>query len=414
MKKVLLIARWEFLATVTRRTYILAVLGLPVLLLLLAVAMGLSGRSMLRGPQQGVIALVDPSGIVDLEFAGELDPPRSTAATSIVRYDTLDLALADLNAMKVSVVFELDPDYMTNGRVRGFGLQTDGRFGQALGGQRQALVSSAIRASLLRDRVHGDALRRLYNPLEHFESRTLGADGTMRPPGGTAAIRAVVGSLTVVMLLTMAIFFSAGFLQQATIEDRQNRVIEVLLASTTPDQLLMGKIVGLGAAGLLQLAIYVGLVILPSAIFTESFRVPLQSLALSLVYFVTGYLLYAALIGGAGMIGRTPQASAQLTAIWTFIAASPMFFLPTIIAAPDGLFSRTLSFFPMTSPAAMILRLTSGRVPLTDILVSTAIGVLSVVVALRVASRIFRTASLMYGKRPTFHEVVRWLRTASN
>jgi ABC-2 type transport system permease protein len=416
MKKMLLVAKWEFLTTVTRRAYIFAVLAMPGVFILLMIASVFSGRSMLRGAAGGTVAVVDPAGLVDVAFATELAAARAPNvgpnAVQLAHYDAIDPALADLRSGKVIAVYELDREYVANGRVRGYALQTGGTFGQALVGQRQGVVSDAIRASLLRTRVDADALARIYAPMARFDVRTVAVEGEVERADTRFALSTFLGSVAIVMLLTIAIFFSAGFLQQATNEDRQNRVIEVLLSSTTSDQLLLGKIIGLGGAGLLQLAIYVVLVIVPGATIAAVFTVPIGSFLLSLVYFVIGYLLYAALMGGTGMIGRTPQEGAQLSALWTFTAASPLFFLPMLAASPDSPFARVLSFFPLTSPVAMILRLTSGRVPALDIVMSIVIGVISVYVALRAASKIFRAASLMYGKRATLPEVIRWLRAA--
>jgi len=416
MNKVLLVARWEFVATVTRRAYLVAVLGLPAVFILLMTASAFSGRSMMRGAGGGQVGVVDAAGVVDVEFATEIASRRAPNATppnvQLVHYEALGPALADLRDGRLTAVFELQGDYIDTGAIFGYAMQTGGSFGQGLVGQRQSAVSDAIRLSLLRSRVDDKTLNRIYAPMAGFRARTISAAGDVDRTNSRFALSTFLGSLAVVLLLSMAIFFSAGFLQQATVEDRQNRVIEVLLSSTTPDQLLIGKIIGLGAAGLLQLAIYILLVVVPGAAIAEVLTVPIGSLALSLVYFVIGYLLYASLMGGTGMIGRNPQESAQLSAIWTITAASPMFFLPMIVASPDGIVARTLSFFPLTSPVAMILRLTSGRVPLVDIVGSILIGVISVYIALRAASKIFRAASLMYGKRATLPEIVRWLRAA--
>ena len=418
MKKMLLVARWEFLTTVTRRAYIFAVLAMPAVFILLMIASAFSGRSMLRGAVGGSVAIVDSAGIVNVAFAEELAAARAPGAAEspdtipLTRYDALEPALEALRAGDVSAVYELAPDYVTTGRVTGYTLQRGGSFGQALIGRRQGAVSDAIRASLLRTRVDANALARVYAPMARFEIRSVTEDGNVTGPGSRFALSTFLGSVAIVLLLTIAIFFSAGFLQLAATEDRQNRVIEVLLSSTTSDQLLLGKIIGLGGAGLLQLAIYFILVIVPGATIAAVFTVPLVPFLLSLVYFIIGYLLYAALMGGTGMLGRTPQEGAQLSALWTFTAASPLFVLPMLAASPDSPFARALSFFPLTSPVAMILRLTSGHVPLIDIGGSILIGVVSVYFALRAASKIFRAASLMYGKRATLGEVVRWLRAA--
>jgi ABC-2 type transport system permease protein len=142
------------------------------------------------------------------------------------------------------------------------------------------------------------------------------------------------------------------------------------------------------------------------------FEVPIGGLLISLVYFAIGYALFACLMAGFGMIGRTQQETAQLSAIWTLAAVSPMWFMMAIAAEPNGLLARGLSFFPLTSPVTMIIRLSIGGVPAVDILVSIAVGVVSIYVALRGAARIFRAATLMYGKRPTLPELIHWLRAA--
>jgi ABC-2 type transport system permease protein len=183
------------------------------------------------------------------------------------------------------------------------------------------------------------------------------------------------------------------------------------LSSLDTDQLLVGKIMGLGAAGLLQVAVYLLLLVVPGMTLLAIFKVAVGKLLLSLVYFVIGYLLFACLMAGTGVLGRTAQESAQLSTIWTLTAASPMFFLGAIAASPNGPLARALSFFPLTSPVAMMLRLSNTDVPTIDIVGSIAIGVVSIYGALRGAAKVFRAASLMYGKRPTVPELIRWLRT---
>jgi ABC-2 type transport system permease protein len=253
---------------------------------------------------------------------------------------------------------------------------------------------------------------RAYAPAARMQRFLVDADGTTRSADDAGPFGPFAGSLIVLILLTMSIFFSAGFLQQGTVEDRQNRVMEVLLSSVTAEQLLVGKLLGLGAAGLLQIGLYVLLIIVPGMTMLSYFQVPLGGLLLSLVYFALGYALFACLMAAVGMIGRTQQETAQLSAIWTLTAVSPMWFMMAISAAPNGPLARGLSYFPLTSPVTMILRLSLGSVPLIDILISVTLGVASIYLSLRGAARIFRAATLMYGKRPTLPELMRWLKTA--
>jgi ABC-2 type transport system permease protein len=189
-------------------------------------------------------------------------------------------------------------------------------------------------------------------------------------------------------------------------------MIEILLSSLDTDELLIGKLIGLAGAGLMQVGIYVLLLVVPGIMVLAIIQVPMMKLALALVYFVLGYTLFASLMTGTGMLGRSAQESAQLSAIWTLTSASPMFFLAAISAAPNGTLARGLSFFPLTAPVTMMIRLSSTDPPVVDIVGSIAVGVAAIYFALRAASKILRAASLMYGKRATLPELVRWMRAA--
>ena len=130
------------------------------------------------------------------------------------------------------------------------------------------------------------------------------------------------------------------------------------------------------------------------------------------MYFVIGYLIFACLTICTGMIGRTPQESGQLAVIWVMTAAAPMFFLANIATEPNGAIARGLAFFPLTTPVTMMLRLAVGNVPIADIAISMVVGVAGIYLTYRAASKIFRAAALMYGKRPTAPEILRWLRAS--
>jgi ABC-2 type transport system permease protein len=422
MQKTLLIAWWEFRSAVVRRAYLLAVVLLPLFFGGIGVVSALATRSAATANPGGSIGLIDKTAIVDIAFAsaqaarreetrtGDAGPaPILAQPVPIVAYSDVDAALADLKARKLLAVFVIEADYVVTGDITMYTRDT-GLFGQPAANQRANQVGDAIRASLLRKGLSGDELARAYAPAIRLKRFSMDNQGKMEDASGAFGIRRFASSFGVFMLFMMSVFFSAGFLQQATIEDRQNRVFEVLLSSATADQLLMGKILGLGGAGLLQVAIYTVLLIVPGMTMLSFFQVPVGRLALLLVYFANGYLLFASFMAATGMIGRTPQESTQLSAFWTMAAISPMFFIASITAAPNGVLARALSFFPLSAPVTMMLRLTTSEVPTTDIVVSIAIGAVSVYVALRATSKIFRAATLMYGKRPNLPELMRWLR----
>jgi ABC-2 type transport system permease protein len=220
------------------------------------------------------------------------------------------------------------------------------------------------------------------------------------------------GPFSMFLLLTMSIFFSSGYLLQGIAEEKQNRVIEVILSSVRPTELLVGKIIGLGAAGLLQVLVYVGFLFFPAITIFALFHLSLLNLLLSVVYFLLGYLLFAGLMAGTGVLGNSPQESGQLSAFWTLTSVIPMFLMAPISESPNSWLARGLSFFPLTAPVTMLLRVSAAEVPVIDIVLSIAGLVLGIYLSIKGAAKIFRAAALMYGKRPSIREILRWLREA--
>lgn len=432
MRKAWIVARWEFLTTVKRRSYIFMVVAMPLFYAALVAVAALAGRSASQTASRIPIGVVDRAHVLDFKLAAEMATPRDErtqafsnaldrgdAATAVASallptvalapFDDLDTALQALREEKVGSVYVIEPDYVDTGSMTSYA-RDGGLLPQANPQRRATQVADALRASLLRPKLSDHELDRAYAPAAELKRMRLTKDGRIEDMGDAFSAGPIAGSFGVILLMTLAIFFSAGFLQQATLADRVNRMIEILTSSVDPQDLLIGKILGLGGAGLLQIGIYLALIVVPGATLLSVLQIPLDKLALSLVYFAVGYLLFASLIAGAGMLGRTAQEGAQLSTLWTFTAASPWFFIANLAVSPNGWLARTLSFFPLTSPITMMLRLGSGDVPAIDIAISLLVDTAAIYVALRGASRIFRAATLMHGKRATLPEFIRWMR----
>jgi ABC-2 type transport system permease protein len=238
-------------------------------------------------------------------------------------------------------------------------------------------------------------------------------EGDIRPARSEfEEVADLFGPFGMFLLMTMAIFFSSGYLLQGIAEEKQNRVIEVLLSSVKPTHLLAGKILGLGAAGLLQVALYIVLIFMPAMSLFVFMKINMGKLLLSVVYFILGYLLFACLLAATGVIGNTVQESSQLSAIWTMTSMIPMFLLAPLSTEPNGILARALSFFPITAPVTMMLRISAADVPALDVAISVIVLIVSIYLAVNGAAKVFRASSLMYGKRPSLPEIIRWLREA--
>ena len=134
--------------------------------------------------------------------------------------------------------------------------------------------------------------------------------------------------------------------------------------------------------------------------------------ALGLVYYLLGFLMYAVLMGSVGALGTTMQESQQMAGIFSLMAAIPIFFAGFVFTNPNMTLIRILSWFPLTAPTAMLLRIPMAEVPVVDIVGSIVMILIAIPVILWAGSKVFRLGLLMYGKRPTLAQVWRTLRQA--
>jgi ABC-2 type transport system permease protein len=135
--------------------------------------------------------------------------------------------------------------------------------------------------------------------------------------------------------------------------------------------------------------------------------IPVRVLVLGVVYYVLGFTLYAILMAGVGALGATSQESQQLAGVFSFFAAIPYMLSGFLFTNPNMGIARVLSFFPLTAPTMMMLRLPLAEVPWVDVAVSVVALLLSIPVALWAGAKLFRVGLLIYGKRPTLKEM--WL-----
>lgn len=222
--------------------------------------------------------------------------------------------------------------------------------------------------------------------------------------------------------MVMTIFISAGYLLQGVSKEKTSRIVEIIISSITPRQLLIGKIIGFGALGLTQVLVWFGSFFALGLIATVGLSIssdtPLTALpgrpevfVLALVYYILGFLVYAVIIGSVGALGTSMQESQQLSGVFSIIAAVPIFFAGVVLANPDATLARIFSYVPLTSPKMVLLRIPQGGVPLVDIVVSIGGLVVTGAFVLWAGDRVSRLGLLMYGKRPGLKQVLRTLRT---
>jgi ABC-type Na+ efflux pump permease subunit len=460
-RRVRVVARREFVATVSRPGYIATLLLLPLLMAVIAVlpaiAIALAGGTSeiigLQPPGEvSVIGVVDLTGrdVVNDAFlawhntdqaaavAEGRQLPEEQAALAdklpeflrdkqlsdrsdyggfdgawrieLRRYTSEDAGRAAVLAEEASAVYVFTPRWEATGEVVTL-LPERGPMSAALFPGKLA-VARLVRKSLAAPSVTDEViLARLLEVMETVEEtvRDPNAEGKETPDSGLDQGIAMVLPVLFASFFSLSIFVASGYLLDGIGEEKENRVLEVLLASLTPEELLLGKIVGLGAAGLLQTSVLLVLGLIPM-LAMGALTLGVGTIAAMALCAALGYIEYAAVMAASGAVAGNRQEGRQISAVFTLTASSPMFVLPVFMAASDGGVATFLSLFPPTAPMAMTMRLGLGDVPMWQL----ALSVLGMAVcgwlSWRVGSRVFRVAILLTGARPPLHRIWEWMR----
>ena len=212
------------------------------------------------------------------------------------------------------------------------------------------------------------------------------------------------------MMLFFLILTSGQLLVRSMIEEKSNRIVEILVSSVSPTDLMVGKVVGLSGLGFTQIGFW-GLIGVAVTLQFSVSMIPLAQALLLMVYFILGYLFYAAIFIGIGSPLNTEQEAQQITSYLVLIVVLPIALALPAIQNPGATWIKVLSYIPLLTPTMMTLRIPIQVPSAWEIIITIVMMVASIVVAMIGAGRIFRIAILSTGKRPSVKEIARWART---
>jgi ABC-2 type transport system permease protein len=406
MSKTLIILKHELLNTLRRKSFIIMTLAFPILGVLI-----IGGYQIIQG-------MGEPTPVEETVTVGYVD--KTDIFNDYISYDNITLisepdeaaAFAAMTDEEINEYFVIPEDYLSTGVITRYTLERE----LEVSGEVAAVMRDFLVNNLLAGQVDSEIISRVTYPLS-LNSITLDSDGQISENQGgyTAFIVPYIFSV----LLIMAIFTSSGFLLQGLGEEKENRVMEILLSSVSPRQLITGKVLGLGAAGLFQIVIWLFsaryLANMASSTIggmLSSLSVSMEFLIIALIYFVLGYLLFAVIMAGAGSIGATARESQQLSVVFTLTAVIPFYFIASIMENPDGVISRIFTIFPFTAPITVIIRMGVADIPLWQLAISIALIIVTIIGLLFLVAKIFRTFLLMHGKTPKISEIFKYLKQA--
>jgi len=404
MNKTLLIFRHEFLHTIKRKGFIIMTLIVPVLALL---AIGVFQLiSTIEKPP-----VVETTTIGYVDEAGGFDQYTTQGNIELVRFDTADDATAALINGDVPEYFVIPPDYVSAGVINRYTLEKEVETPAVI----TTVIKNFLTSNLLAGKVPPETVYRIEAPLDLVVTRLTETGEVATEQGGFGNV-IVPGIFS--LLLALSLMLSSTYLVQGLGDEKESRLIEVLLSSVSTRQLLVGKVLGLGAAGLVQVVVWLAsgplLLKLASSTFggfISTIQLPANFLVLGIVYFILGYLLFAALAAGVGAISPNAREGQQLAMIYTLFAFVPLWFSSLLFIFPNSPIWVVLTIFPVTAPMSAMLRLGVTGIAAWELAVSIAVLVLSIIGVMFLATRAFRIYLLMYGKRPNWGEIIRNLRS---
>jgi ABC-2 type transport system permease protein len=446
VRKLLLVVRKEYLERVRSRAFmlgtILGPLGMAALMIgpaLLAEKSGVGERKVAVVDQSGADAVTmlrqelehvrkhgrgaDTTAAQEPSAApggtgGRTAATRNKVVLSLYGGPGTDLeaARAELNPQvkrgELDGYLVLPPDFVQTGKAMYYGEnlssvvwadRLEGALDKVLA--RERLKEAGLDESLLMRITRGAELKTLQ----------VGEGGK----AGGAMEGRLIAALVMIMMLYMMILMYGQTSMQAVVEEKTSRVVEVMLGSVTPAQLMMGKLVGNGLVGLTQFAIWgtcaLGMAgqagrFLPANI-DLSFLTPSLWIFFTLFY-VMGFVLYSSLYAAVGAMCNTIQESQQLVWPITIFVVIPIALLQVVMQDPDATHNVVLSLIPFFTPILMFIRIALGKPPLWQILASIVLLGVSVLLMVRAAAKIFRLGILSFGKAPTWPQIVKLLRTA--
>ena len=403
MNKTFLLIKHEFLNTVRRKAFIILTLAFPLIALLGIVA------------GQVIPKMITPTAAIEkigyIDKIGSFNQGIDENNIQLIPYNTEDDAKAALVKKGIKEYFVIGTEYISTGLIQRYTLTSEIA--------PSTTVQTVIRDFLLNNLLKGntaDVIQRAKSPL-NIASTTLTTAGT--PTSRQGGFSALSLPYIFSILLMISIFTSSGYLLQGLGEEKENRVMEILLSSISPKQLLAGKVLGLGAAGLVQIIVWLisanFLMKIASATWGNvlgSLQVPPDFLILGIIYFILGYLLEAVLMAGVGSVSPTAREGQQMSAIFIIPVIIPIYFMGLIMEHPENIIVKLLTFIPITAPLTVIVRLGLSSIPLWELLVSIGILILSIWGLFALTTKLFRTYLLMYGKRPDLKEIVRSFKEA--
>ena len=434
MHKIWAVMRREFLEKVRTRAFVIGTVLFPVLMVGLTVMPILLDR---RETEPKRVAVVDgASGDVGVKVTEALAASRREGMNEAARYSMVRVPAQNrVEAVRDSLIaitgvhqggvegldgiLVLTDESVDGGRISYLGVNVG-----SMADMRK--LENELQATLRQERLRRAGIdvfigMRASRPVDVVTQKVTAGKLTGESGATSFMLAYIMG-----FILYFAMLLYGVQVMNSVMEEKTNRIAEVLASSVRPFEMMMGKVVGVGGVGLLQLSIWGG-----TAMLVTTYRAPLARLfgaspealsamkipsvrpdllAVFLTFFVLGFLLFAAAYAAVAAMCNSQQEAQQANTPVTLCIIAGFMAMLSLLNEPSGSLARTLSLIPLTAPFVVPVRYSLAPFPIAELLLSMALTFSGMLLVVWVAGRIYRVGILMYGKRPKLSELWRWVR----
>jgi len=412
MKKAFTVAKWEFFEKIKSKAFIISLFLTPAIIIIFSVLPTLLATK--ESDSTKAVGILDFTQKYFFDYKNEIEQYKIDG--NIPAYAILNNYKEDLSPD--SLIKQADQMVIEN-RIDGYILirkdakdsikveyrsKSIGNF-QDVARFEEAFNNLRIKKKLIEENANPALVEFIKNKVNvnQIKIEKPGEEGK----GGFESV--FFSSIIFILLLMMMIIYSGQMLVRSMLEEKSNRLIEILISSCTPKDLLFGKVFGLSALGLTQIIVWliigislIGATLIPMNAF--------ENIHLIFVYFILGFVFYTTLFVGVGSIVSTEQEAQQITSYLSLLLVLPTVFIISALQNPESTIIKVLSYIPFTLPSVMILRVNVSPIPLWEIAATFLIMILSIIIVVNVSAKIFRFGILYYGKMPTLNELKSWLK----
>jgi ABC-2 type transport system permease protein len=353
-----------------------------------------------RSAPQVVTGLLNPAQPVVVNRVGYVDEsgllqyfPEDFSPESLQEFIDEDAAKDALLSGEIRAYYLIPGDYVETGQVD----YISSDFNPWDSFKQGSLLNRLLRLNLLEGDVQLANL--VANPFS-LQLRVLNPS-TNNPNDNTMGFYL---PYAVMLLYYMLILMSAGFLVSSLNKERENRVLEIMLVTLTPRQMLAGKFIGLGLMGLLVNFLWIGTGFVLMRMggtylqIPEEYQIPAHVIYWGVIYFLLGYAVYASLLGAVGAMLPNLRETSQATILLIIPMIIPLMFIGILIEQPSGLLAVGLSLFPLTAPVTMMMRLMVTSVPAWQLFLSVLLMLAAAVIVMRSVARMFHAQTMLSGQ----------------